>query len=63
MGLVNKLISKNEQTRASDPNQLTGKELELLLGILRESTIKGDQVELFYSLVIKVQNQYINQTK
>ena len=63
MGLVNKLISKNEQTQASDPNQLTGKELELLLGILRESTIKGDQVELFYSLVIKVQNQYINQTK
>jgi len=63
MGIVNKIISKNDETQALDPNQLTGKELEFLLNILRESNLKGSQVELFYNLAIKLQNQYIKQTQ
>jgi len=39
------------------------KELEFLLNMLRESTLKGDQVELFYNLAIKIQNQYIKQSE
>ena len=44
-------------------NALTVKELEFLLNMLRESTLKGDQVELFYNLAIKIQNQYIKQSE
>lgn len=46
-----------------DPNQLTVQDLEYLLHVLKNSTLKGDQVEHFYNLVIKLQNQYIALTK
>jgi hypothetical protein len=62
MGIVNKIISKNDKTQVLDPNILTAPELEFLLNTLRGTTIKGEQVEMFYNLVVKIQNQYINQT-
>ena len=62
MGILNKIISKNDKTQVQDPNILTVTELEFLLNTLRGTTIKGEQVEMFYNLVVKIQNQYINQT-
>ena len=47
----------------SDPNQLNVQDLEYLLTSLKSITLKGDQVEQFYSLVIKLQNQYLALTK
>lgn len=49
--------------KQTDPNELNTQELEFLLSMLKTSTLKGDQVEMFYNLVIKLQNQYILLTK
>lgn len=43
-----------------DPNQLTGPELDFLLRTLKTCTLKGEQVEMFYNMVIKLQNQYLD---
>lgn len=41
-------------------NDLNKDELELLLRLLREADVKGHQVEFFYSMVVKLQNQYLS---
>jgi hypothetical protein len=61
MGIINKLT--NTITSTIDPNQLSPDELEFLLNQLKTVTIIGEQVEMFYNLIIKLQNQYIEQTK
>ena len=54
------LVSKKSTPdNIPDPNQLTVAELEYVLNTLKTSTLRGDQVELFYSLVVKLQNQYL----
>lgn len=58
MSILNKFIPNNKQTQAPDVNNLSAQELELLLNALKSTTIIGEQVELFYNLVIKLQNQY-----
>ena len=50
---------KTTQESKSDPNQLNVQDLEYLLTSLKTITLRGDQVEQFYNLVIKLQNQYI----
>ena len=50
---------KTTQETKSDPNQLNVQDLEYLLNSLKSITLRGDQVEQFYNLVIKLQNQYI----
>ena len=56
MSLHEKLGLKKEQSPKSELN-LSKQELEFLMGILGETTIKGKQVELFYSLVLKLRKQ------
>ncbi len=63
MSILNKLLPNNKQTQAPDANNLSAQELELLLNALKSTTIVGEQVELFYNLVIKLQNQYIELQK
>lgn len=46
-----------------DPNKLSASELEYLLTTLKSVQIRGEHVEHFYALVIKLQNQYIALTK
>ena len=36
-------------------------ELEILLIALKECNLKGSQIELFYNLVLKIQNKYLSQ--
>lgn len=48
---------------APDPDKLTVLELEFILNAMKTTTIVGDQVEMFYDLIIKLQNQYIKQQK
>ena len=62
MGIINKLSSAIS-TSAVDENQLTPEEIEFLLNALKTTTIMGEQVEMFYNMVVKLQNQYIEQTK
>lgn len=58
MGLIDKII-KNDQSKI-DQNQLNIQELQLVLSLLRQSSVRGDQVEAFYNLVIKLQNQFLS---
>ena len=57
MSILNKIIS-NKNNEVIDPNKLNKQELELLLIVIKNATIKGEQVELFYNLIIKLQNQH-----
>lgn len=61
MSIINKIagVTKKDQ----DPNKLTQQELEYLLNTLKNTTLIGDQVEVFYNLVIKLQNQFIELQK
>jgi hypothetical protein len=45
------------------PNQLNVKEIEILLSLIRRSTFLGEDLEPLYNMVIKLQNQYLEQTK
>jgi hypothetical protein len=44
-------------------NQLTDKEIEVLLSMIKRTTFIGEDIEPLYNLVVKLQNQYIEQTK
>lgn len=59
MGLIDKIVTKQQQ----DQNQLSPQEIQLALSLLKQSTIKGEQVEIFYNLVLKLQNQFISFNK
>jgi hypothetical protein len=56
--LLNKI--KNQQT---DSPTLTQQEIEFLLYMIKEVSFKGENVELLYSVVSKLQKQYLAQTK
>ena len=43
--------------------RLSPQEIELLLLLIKRSTFVGDQLENVYNIVIKLQNDYIDQTK
>lgn len=60
MALID-IIKKTTET--VDPNKLNSQEIQLIIQLLRQSNIKGEHIELFYNLVIKLQNQYIEQSK
>ena len=44
-------------------NDLSKEELEYLLLLLKNADLKGHQIEMFYSMIIKLQNQYISVNK
>jgi hypothetical protein len=65
--LVMAFIANNVQTLNNTtpllPAQLNAKELEVLLSLIKVSTFLGEDVEIIYNMVIKLQNQYLEQTK
>ena len=63
MGILSKLMNNqsNEIKNPISDSVLTQDEIGFLLICLKDVTIKGDQVEQFYGLIIKLQNQYIEQ--
>ena len=62
MSLLDKIVKK-DTAPVADPNQLNVQELQLALNLLKQSTIRGEQVEVFYNLVVKLQSQFIIQTQ
>ena len=50
-----------KQESLQDLNKLSGPEIDFLLRTLKTCTIKGEQVEIFYNIAIKLQNQFIEQ--
>ena len=63
MGILSKITGTqpNEIKNPISDNALTQDEIGFLLTCLKDVTIRGEQVEQFYGLVIKLQNQYIEQ--
>ena len=66
-------ISKNTvvgqtpvQTSQEQPQQPSGElelaEVEYLLKVLKDCDLKGHQVEMFYNLIVKLQNQYLRKS-
>jgi len=44
-------------------NQLSIQEIEVLLSMIKRTTFLGEDIEHLYNLVVKLQNQYTEQTK
>tara|TARA_R110000868_G_scaffold218215_2_gene468421 strand:+ start:274 stop:486 length:213 start_codon:yes stop_codon:yes gene_type:complete len=49
------------QNTPQSPNQLTYKEIEVLLSLIKRSNFLGEDIEPLYNMVIKLQNQYLEQ--
>lgn len=50
----------SQQTLLPDlKNNLDKQELTLILNMIKETKFKGEDIELLYKLVIKLQNQYL----
>ena len=56
--LRNKFQSPPE--KQVDINQLSQQELEYLLTLLKNVNLRGEHVEMFYELVLKLQKQYLD---
>lgn len=52
-----------KHTAPISENDLSLSELEFLISTLKDIDLKGHQVEIFYNMVIKLQNQYIEKSK
>ena len=62
---VNKEEDQHQKELASFPiskevPQLSKQEIEYLLLLIKDTNFKGEDIELLYNLVIKLQRQYIN---
>ena len=51
------------QTQPQSLNQLTVKEIEILLSMIKKTTFLGEDIEPLYILIIKLQGQYTEQIK
>jgi hypothetical protein len=56
-------IRQNNPAVVRDINQLTTAEIEFLLSLIKDSTFKGEQVEIVYNTTFKLQQQYTNNQK
>lgn len=62
MSILDRITSKSQQTELA-PNQLSQQEIEVLLSMIKRTSFLGEDIEPLYNLIIKLQNQYIEQTK
>jgi hypothetical protein len=58
MSIIDKLKSQPKQ---QSENQLIKQEIEFLLLLLKDVSVRGDQVETFYNIILKLQEQYLKQ--
>jgi hypothetical protein len=64
--VANNLIQQPSQQDNNTPTQnsdLELPELEFLLKMLGTADLKGHQVEMFYNLIIKLQNAFVQKNK
>jgi hypothetical protein len=57
------IITKGKPEPQVDPNELNIQEIEFLLFAIKNANFKGEQLELLYNTVIKLQNQYTSKSK
>lgn len=65
MSILDKLTNNNTQNSLSQSSggefSLNKEEIELLLLIIKDCTFRGDSLEVLYSTVYKLQQQYLKQ--
>jgi hypothetical protein len=64
--VANNLVQQPSQQYNNTPTQsseLELPELEFLLKMLGTADLKGHQVEMFYNLIIKLQNAFVQKNK
>ena len=60
MGLIDKITNKtNTNNNTPAPEQLNEQELEFLLTLIKNTSFRGEHVELVYNTTLKLQNQYL----
>jgi len=57
MSILDK-IKQNNKASETDAFSLSKQEIEFLLLLIKDANFKGEHVELLYSLVYKLQQQY-----
>ena len=62
MGLLDKIKTHQAVQVAGVSNHLTPKENEVILSLIKRSNFLGEDLEPLYNLVLKLQNQYLEQT-
>ena len=58
MSIIDKLKSAS---KSETYIHLTKQEIEFLLLLLKDVSVRGDQVETFYNIILKLQEQYLKQ--
>jgi hypothetical protein len=58
MSIIDKLKS---QPKSQPAIQLSKQEIEFLLGMLKDVSVRGEHVETFYNIILKLQEQYLKQ--
>ena len=58
MSIIDRLKS---QPKSESNIQLTKQEIEFLLVLLKDVSIRGEHVETFYNIILKLQEQYLKQ--
>ena len=61
MGLRDNFKKQKEDKK--EDSSLSKQELEFLLVLIKQVTFKGEDVELLYNVVSKIQQQHTNQNK
>ncbi len=60
--VMSSIIDKiKNPTKSNDSNALTNQEIEFLLYMIKEVNFRGENVELLYEVVTKLQQQYLHQ--
>jgi len=65
MGLIDKIKPTKTILPSTPPahDELTTHELEFLLLLIKQSTFRGENIELVYNTALKLQNQHSKQIK
>ena len=57
------IVKTKQEAAAKTSNQLTTTDIEFLLLLIKNSNFKGEHLESIYNIVLKLQDQYINNKK
>ena len=64
---INKQIQDQSESSTDfveqDKSQLTREEINYVLGIIKDTTFQGSEIERLYNIVFKLQTQYLKQGK
>ena len=60
MSILNRITQKPKEVNL---NQLTIQEIEVLLSMVKRTNFLGEDIEPLYNLIVKLQNQYTEQTQ